>query len=159
MKTILAAWLLLTAGELNAQSIRIDMQRDWYAIVPTLDMSVLDTLTLYPAGQGVPQGKDVFYWRYLGSKDYQLKMYNNAVQGLSGPYEYAPEHWKINETGENELYLQVRDRRDPRPFHKKVASYKLLPVRDNYNILYKVVMIKVYSNRYMEQLKKPEVMK
>lgn len=146
---------LSLAGIASAQNLENELRRDWYGVVPTIDMSVLDTIVLYPLTGNYDQTKDIFLWRYLGGKDYQLKIYNNTMPGSYENYELAPEHWKLKKRSETEYYLMVKDRRDPRPFHKKVAGYILLPQRDNYNILKSIIMIKVYGNRYTEQMKVP----
>jgi len=155
MRVLLSILLLLhLATTAPAQSLGTDLRHDWYGIVPTIDMSVLDTIVLYPVHGNFSQAKDVFLWRYLGGKDYQLKIFNNTMPGSYENYELAPEHWRLKEKG-NEYYLVVKDHSDPRPFHKKIAGYRLMPQWDNYNILRSIILVKRYNNRYTEQIKTP----
>jgi hypothetical protein len=157
MKRCLYILLLLLPATCGAQSLATDLRRDWYGIVPTVDMSILDTIVLYPVQGNFDQHKDIFLWRYLGGKDYQLKIYNNTMPGSYENYELAPEHWQLKQKGDSVYYLTVKDRHDPKPFHKKVAAYMLMPHRDSYNILTRITLVKVYDNRYTEQLKIPSL--
>lgn len=147
--------VFLFCHNLFAQSLDIDIRRDWYAEVPTIDMSEMDTLTLYPLRGNLDQTKQIFIWHYKGDNIYELQMYNNQQAGIDRPYYFAPEKWKYKENEDGTLSLTIRDHRDPQPFHKTFATYTLIPYRDNYNILYKMVLVKKYNNRYMQRLKAP----
>jgi len=155
MKYILSILLFIGAtAHTHAQTLDIDIRKDWYGVVPTVDMTVLDTIVLYPVHGNFEQAKDVFLWRYLGGSDYQLKIYNNTMPGAYDHYELAPEQWKLKEK-KGGYYLVVKDQKDPRPFHKKIAGYQVVPQYSNYNILQSIMLIKRYNNRYAEQLKTP----
>ncbi len=155
MKYILSILLFIcgSAGT-HAQTLAIDIRKDWYGVVPTVDMTVLDTIVLHPVHGNFEQVKDVFLWRYLGGTSYQLQIYNNTMPGAFGNYELAPDKWRLKQNKEG-YYLVVKEHKDPRPFHKKVAGYRLLPQYDSYHILQSIVLIKIYSHRYTEQISTP----
>ncbi len=141
-----------------AQKIGIDIKQDWYAEVPSIDMSQLDTIVAYPLKANISNTKDVLVWYFKGGMDYQLKIYNNSNAALVGdPYTFAPEKWHLKEKGRDELYLVAREHKDPRPFHRKVSVYKLLLYRNEYNLLYKIVMVKQYNGRYPQSMTGPDL--
>jgi hypothetical protein len=138
-----------------SQSLDIDIKHDWYAEVPTIDISMLDTIMLYPVRGNISSTKDVFIWHYLDKTDYSLEIRNTAQPEIRDPYIYAPEKWKIKERGEDDLYLVMKDHKDPQLVHRFLGEYKLVPYRDNYNILNKVMLVRIYSNRSAQQVKPP----
>jgi len=160
-KTFFTFLAFFTVAALNvfAQKIAIDIKQDWYAEVPTMDISQLDTIVIFPLKGNINNAKDVFVWRFQGGMDYQLKIYNNSNPNLVGdPYSFAPEKWHLKEKRRDELYLVAKEDKDPRPRHKKVSVYKLLQCRNEYNILYKIIMVKQYNGRYPQKIDGPDLM-
>lgn len=155
---IFTTFLTFTSLFSFAQKIGIDIKQDWFAEVPTIDMAQLDTIVVYPLKGNISNTKDVLVWHFQDGMDYQLKMYNNSNPALVGdPYTFAPEYWRLKEKRKDELYLSAKEDKDPRPFHKKVSVYKLLLFRDDYNILYKMILVKQYNNRYHQQINGPDL--
>jgi hypothetical protein len=154
-KTFLVFLFLLLHRACFSQSLSIDIKRDWYGEVATIDISMLDTIVLYPVRGNINSQKDVFIWHYLNKTDYSLEVRNTTQPEIRNPYIYAPEKWKIKEEGQNELYLVMKDHKDPQLVHKFLGEYKLVPYRDNLNILYKIMLVRIYSNRSTQQVKAP----
>lgn len=152
---VLPALLCYYAG--LAQNLNIDIKRDWYAEVPTIELNMLDTITLHPVHGNINSTKDVLVWHYQNKDDYTLEVHNNAQPELSGSYEYTPERWKLKEDGDD-LYLVMKDHKDPQPVHRSLGEYLLIPYRDNYSLLYKVVMVRVYSHRSPQHVAAPSTM-
>ena len=138
-----------------SQNLDIDIKRDWYAEVPTIDISMLDTIALAPVRGNVNSTKDVFIWHYLDKTDYSLEVRNTTQPEIRDPYIYAPEKWKVKKKGEDDLYLVMKDHKDPQLIHHFLGEYKLVPYRDNYNILYKIMLVRVYSHRSNQQVYAP----
>ncbi len=142
---------------LNAQPLSIDIKQDWYAEVAHIEFSMLDTLTLYPLKGNISnKSVDVLVWRFVGGKEYRLKVYNNTNTALAAdPFTYAPEKWTLQKLHDGNWYLQARENKDPRPFHKKLAYYKLQLFRNDHGILYKMLLIKEYNARSAHALFAP----
>lgn len=153
---ILAAVLSYFSGW--SQNLDVDMKRDWYAEVPTIDINMLDTITLFPVHGNISSAKDVFVWHYQNKNDYTLEVRDNMQPQLSGSYEYTPEKWKLKGGDGDALYLVMKDHKDPQPVHRSLGEYLLVPYRDNYNLLYKVVMVRVYSRRSPQHVDAPSTM-
>lgn len=152
---LLSVMLLCAATGLHAQNTGVDIRTDWVGVVPTIDMSRLDTIVLYPYRGVYDHSKDVFLWNYKGNGDFQLKVYNGSTTGITDPYVFAPEKWKLKEINSSELYLLVREHKAGTIFNKKVGGYKVYLYRDNYNLLTHIMMVKVYDYRYSRQVKVP----
>lgn len=140
-----------------AQNLEVDMKHDWYAEVPTINLNMLDTITLYPVHGNIISAKNVFVWHYQNKNDYTLEVRDNMQPQLKGSYEYTPERWKLK-GDDDELYLVMKDHKDPQPVHRSLGEYLLIPYRDNYNLLYKVVMVRVYSHRSLQHVDAPSTM-
>jgi len=158
MKRIAIVILLVVHTALSyAQNLSVDMKSNWYAEVPNIDISMVDSMTLYPLRGNVPSGRDVFAWYYMRDNDYRLSIYNHSQPEIRDPYVFAPEMWRIVEKSNNMLYLTVRDHKDPRMFHQKLGKYRLYLYRTDLNILYKIVMVREYENRADQRIYAPPI--
>jgi hypothetical protein len=142
-----------------AQNTTVDMRQDWYGEVPTIDMGMLDTITLRPfRGTFDDPKKDIYLWHYNGGNDYVLRVYNNTDPGVRDPYVFAPEKWRLKEVSPEELYLTVRDHKSATPFRNKIATYRIFLHRDNYHILTNIILVRQYQFRHYQRVKTPTLM-
>jgi len=145
--------VVLCNPKLHAQSLGIDIQQDWFAEVPHIEFGRLDTIMLYPLKGNINNNKDVLVWHYLGAMQYQLKVHNNTNATLvNAPYTYAPEQWTLIKKHDGNWYLQAKEMKDPRPFHKKLCLYQLQLYRNDHGILYKMLLLKQYNARHSHSL-------
>lgn len=158
MKRILLSIAFITGTIFSsAQNLSVDLKRNWYAAVPTIDISMVDSMMLYPLRGNPPATGDLFLWNYVGGNDYKLSIYNRSQPEIRDPYVFAPELWRVVEKYDTALYLTVRDHKDPRLFHKKLGKYRLYLYRDELNILHKVLMVREYQHRTTQRIYAPPV--
>jgi len=140
MKSLFASILLFVCCPAFSQNIHVDMRRNWYAQVPRLELDMLDTIELYPTQPKGDESKPMFLWQYSGDDAYQILVVHNPTPGLEPIY--PPEKWKIVDKTINDYYLIVKGN-DPRKFiNSRIRHYKLIPYRDNYQLLQKVVLVR-----------------
>ena len=138
-------WLLVVLfilGGMNAfaQNINIDIRRNWYAQVPRLEMDMIDTLVLVPDQPAKDPDKPLFLWQYNPGDIYQILVLYNPTPGLEPIF--PREKWRLLQTGRNDYELIIKNN-DPRKLlHTKLRRYKLYQVRDNYQILQKMVLVR-----------------
>ncbi len=142
MKLFYTFILLLLYNASSAQYIYNDVKRDWYAEIPTVDIETLDSIILYPNKSAIDPKKDMLMWQFKYDEIYQLIVFDNGQSGTPGSTYYAPERWTIKTHKNDELELQMKDTKGEKWFHSTLRSYRLIPIRDNYNILQRLVLIR-----------------
>jgi hypothetical protein len=133
------ALCLATTFCANAQNIRTDIQRDWYAELPEKELDEMDTLLLQPITGNMIRQNNVVAWQYEGDDMYQMLLYNNKG-GLTHPYKFAPEKWSMKREGAD-VYITVKQG------GKKIAEYKAIPLYTDHAALYQIVFVTLWSKR------------
>ncbi|MGN6566365.1 MAG: hypothetical protein ACTHJ0_00355 [Flavipsychrobacter sp.] len=140
MKQLFTFLLLLGSIKAFSQNIYVDMRRNWYAQVPRLELDMLDTIELYPTQPKGDDSKPMFVWQYAGNDVFQILVLHNPTPGLEPVY--PQEKWKITDKTINDYYLVVKANDPRKVVNARLRRYKLIPYRDNYLILQKVVLVR-----------------
>ena len=141
---ILGSFLLLGTFTTHAQSAQIDVQREWYASVKTVSMSMLDTIDLYTVRDSVDPKKNILQWHYMQGSNFQLYVHNN-VPPVSAD-RIVDQSWQVKYyRPSRESYLYITDADIHNKHDKSTAKYKVQLYRDTYNILYKMRLLRIYE--------------
>lgn len=141
---ILSGLLLLGTLHTRAQSAQIDVQREWFAAVKTVSMSMLDTIDLYTVRDSVDPKKNILQWHYMHGNDFQLYVHNN-VPPVSAD-RIVDQTWVVKEDRRTrESFLIITDADIHNKHDKSSARYKVQLYRDTYNILYKMRLLRIYE--------------
>ena len=140
MKKLFTFMLLITCSQAFSQNIYIDMRRNWYAQLPRLEFDMVDTITLVPNEPARDDSKPLIVWQYSGNDTYAPLVMHNPTPGLEPIFPV--EKWKITDKTRDDYYLTVKGN-DPRKLiNARIRRYKLIPYRDNYLLLQKVVLVR-----------------
>ena len=135
--------LMASIGFAKAQTAEIDLQRDWYANVKTITTSMLDTLYLYSHRDSINWKNDVFQWHHLQGNHYQLFVYKNIPPGTGKTQKDEAWYATSDKRGNMNMYEAEQDLRGK--IRRVYGQYKMTFYRDNYNLLYKLMLLRVYE--------------
>ena len=141
-KAILIFTLLAVCKFTHAQSLYIDIQRDWFANIRTVDWDMLDSITLYPNRPANIKDQFTMLWQYQFDYTFQPTELYHPTPGYD--QQYYAENWQIVQQEDKSYLLTIKYNRTTNFSHKRQRKYKLIPLRDNYNLLQKVSLVRVY---------------
>ena len=143
MKKWILIVTLLVAGKCSyAQSLYIDIQRDWFGNIRTVDWDMQDTIVLYPNRPADIKDQFTMLWQYQFDYVFQPTELYHPTPGYD--QQYYSEKWEIIQKEDKSYELTVKYNRTTNFSHKRQRRYKLIPYRDNYNILQKLVLARLY---------------
>lgn len=89
---------------------RKNIQKDWYTYSENIKSDPIiqldDNSFIYNDTSKIDWTKDLYYWEYLSNNKYRFKIFYNTKYGLTQPYIFKPEKWKVVEKN-NKYYLRI----------------------------------------------------
>jgi hypothetical protein len=132
------ALLFITTPRAHAQNIYIDVQCNWYAQPPRMELDQLDTIVLVKEKPADDPAKPLLLWQYAGNEKYQPLLVYNPTPGMQ--FIYSIERWKIEQIAPTQYKLSMRE--GEKLLSGKQRKYNMVLFRDDHLILQKIILVR-----------------